>query len=68
MLASHKIAAPDIEVDGDTVVLTGTAASDSQRLVIEKLVSLEPGVWQVSNQMTVAGSSPAEPAPQPAGN
>jgi hypothetical protein len=68
ILASRKIAAPNIEVDGGTVVLSGTAASDNQRLVIEKLVSLEPGVGQVLNQMTVSGSSPAEPAPQPAGN
>jgi BON domain-containing protein len=68
LLAARTMAAPDIEVDGDTVVLRGTADSDSQRLVIEKLVSLEPGVYQVLNQMTVAGSSPGETAPQPAGN
>jgi BON domain len=68
LLAARKIAAPGMDVEGDTVVLTGTADSDSQRLVIEKLVSLEPGVYQVSNQMTVAGSSPGETAPQPAGN
>ena len=66
--SAHKIAAPNIEVDGGTVVLSGTAASDNQRLVIEKLVSLEPGVSQVLNQMTVAESSPAEPVLQPAGN
>jgi hypothetical protein len=68
ILAVRNIAAPNIEVDGDTVVLSGTAASDDQRLVIEKLVSLEPGVSQVLNQMTVAGSSPAETMPQRADN
>jgi BON domain len=68
LLAARKMGAPDIEVDGDTVVLRGTAESESQRLVIEKLVSLEPGVSQVLNQMTVAGSFPGETAPQPAGN
>jgi hypothetical protein len=68
LLIARKITAPEIEVDGDTVVLRGTAESDSQRLVIEKLVSLEPGVYQVSNQMTVAGSSPADSTPPPAGN
>ncbi|HEY4235149.1 MAG TPA: BON domain-containing protein [Lacipirellulaceae bacterium] len=68
LLAARKIGEPDIEVDGDTVVLRGTAESDSQRLVIEKLVSLEPGVYRVSNQMTVAGSSPADSTPRPAGN
>jgi hypothetical protein len=68
LLIARKITAPEIEVDGDTVVLRGTAESDNQRLVIEKLVSLEPGVYQVSNQMTVAGSSPADSTPPPAGN
>jgi osmotically-inducible protein OsmY len=68
ILVARKMPVPGIVIDGDTVVLSGTADSDSQRLLIEKLVSLEPGVSQVSNQMTVAGSSPAAILPQPAGN
>jgi BON domain len=68
LLALRKMPVPGLEVDGDTVVLSGTAESDNQRLVIEKLVSLEPGVSQVLNQMTVAESSPVETMPQPAGN
>jgi BON domain len=62
VLVNHNITAPDVELKGDTVVLRGVAASESQRLVIEKLVSLEPGVLAVDNQMTVA---PAATEPQP---
>jgi len=62
VLTRRKITAPNVEVVGDTVVLRGVAASESQRLVIEKLVSLEPGVMTVENQMTVAQST-AEQSP-----
>jgi hypothetical protein len=52
-------------MEGDTAVLRGVAATDSQRLVLEKLVALEPGVRQVRNEMTViappaAATSPAD--------
>jgi hypothetical protein len=53
LITRRSIAAPEVEITGDTVVLRGVAASESQRLVIEKLVSLEPGVVAVDNQMTV---------------
>ncbi len=61
-LTRRSIATPNVEVVGDTVVLRGVAPSESQRLVIEKLVSLEPGVVAVDNQMTVAQST-AEQSP-----
>ena len=63
VLAGRNIAAPQVEVDGDTVILRGTAQSESQRLVIEKLVSLEPGVSTVENQLTIADAIPSEPNP-----
>jgi BON domain len=53
VLARRSITAPEVEMVGDTVVLRGIAPSESQRLVIEKLVSLEPGVGEIDNQMTV---------------
>ncbi len=59
VLARRSIVAPEVEMVGDTVVLRGVAPSESQRLVIEKLVSLEPGVAEVDNQMTVAGEASA---------
>jgi hypothetical protein len=63
ILTRRSIAAPEVEVVGDTVVLRGVAPSESQRLVIEKLVSLEPGVGEVENQMTVAQVTPAQMTP-----
>jgi hypothetical protein len=74
ILAEHNIASPNVTIEGDTAVLTGVADSESQRLVLEKLVSLEPGVRQVRNEMIVsappvAPELPALPAlpvpPQP---
>lgn len=63
VLARRNIVAPEVEMNGDTVVLHGVAASESQRLVIEKLVSLEPGVAEVDNQMTVATEPSAAESP-----
>lgn len=63
-LSRRSIAAPEVEMAGDTVVLRGTAQSESQRMVIEQLVLMEPGVFAVDNQMTVAPSSVAQP-PEP---
>jgi hypothetical protein len=53
ILAEHNIAQPAVTMEGDTAVLGGVAASESQRLVLEKLVSLEPGVREVRNEMVV---------------
>jgi hypothetical protein len=64
MLARRNVVAPDVDVVGDTVVLRGVASSDSERLVIEKLVSLEPGVYSIENQMTIA-EAPSEPQSLP---
>ena len=66
-LTRRNIVAPEVEVVGDTVVLRGVAKSDSQRMVIEQLVRMEPGVFAVDNQMTVAANPSESPpsAPQP---
>jgi osmotically-inducible protein OsmY len=63
VLARRDITAPQVEVDGDTVILRGTARNESERLVIEKLVSLEPGVSLVDNQLTIAAAPPSVPTP-----
>lgn len=65
LLTRRNITAPDVEIVGDTVVLRGVAASESQRLVIEKLVLMEPGVLGVENQMTVAQQPPLSPPVPP---
>jgi hypothetical protein len=63
ILADHGVGQPDLTMEGDTAVLRGLAASDSQRLVLEKLVSLEPGVRQVRNEMVVIEPPAAATAP-----
>jgi hypothetical protein len=51
---NKQLATPGIEVREGVVTLTGIATSASDRLLIEKLVSIEPGVKRVVNKMTVA--------------
>jgi hypothetical protein len=63
VLADHDVKQPDVIVDGRTAILRGTAASESERLVLENLVRLEPGVSVVANQMTLATDTATEPEP-----
>ncbi len=64
ILTEHNIAQPAVTMEGDTAVLRGVAATESQRLVLEKLVGLEPGVRQVRNEMTVI-APPVATSPAP---
>ncbi len=63
ILARQNIAAPQITMEGDVAVLAGVAATEGQRLVLEKLVAMEPGVREVRNEMTVVPPTAAEPFP-----
>jgi BON domain len=42
-----------IEIDGGTVVLRGRVASEDERRLVEGIVRLEPGVYEVRNELTV---------------
>ncbi len=46
---------PDVQVAmlDATVVLRGTVPSQEAKLLLERLVRLEPGVWQVQNELVV---------------
>jgi hypothetical protein len=59
LAVDHSLGRPQIAVEGDTVVLRGVAESDTQMLVLANLISLEPGVRAVRNEMTVAGTPAA---------
>lgn len=63
ILSARNVARPEVTVVGDTVVLRGVAANDSQRMVIGRLVAMEPGVRSVENQMTVAPAPTEESLP-----
>jgi hypothetical protein len=51
-----------VEIDGDTAVLRGAVASESERRIAERMVKLEPDVRRVRNELLVTGGSP-RPAP-----
>lgn len=64
IVAAKELAMPDLDFRDGVVTLSGVVPTASDRLLIEKLVSLEPGVKQVVNQMTVPPATAAPTAPQ----
>jgi PPE-repeat protein len=57
ILGDRGMSQPVVTMQGDTAVLRGVAASDSERQVIGQLAALEQGVREVRNEMTVAGET-----------
>ncbi len=55
IMGDHHMTVPTVSVQNGTAVLSGVAKNENERQVIESLVSLEPGVRTVRNEMTVAG-------------
>ena len=58
------------QVSGRTAILQGAVSSDHERALAEQLASLEPGVSQVQNLLTVAPTLPPQsgttaPTPPP---
>jgi osmotically-inducible protein OsmY len=53
LLAANHMSQPTVNIEGDTVVLSGTAASENERDVISQLLAIEPGIRNVRNEMTV---------------
>jgi len=51
-----------VEMQGSTATLRGTVASSHDRDLCEQLARLEPGIWDVRNELVVA-MSPAEDNP-----
>jgi hypothetical protein len=62
ILARQGIVAPEVTLEGNVAVLRGVAATDGQRLVLEKLIAMEPGIRAVRNEMTVADATATESA------
>jgi hypothetical protein len=56
IMSEHHMTVPTVSVQNGTAVLSGVARNDNERQVIESLVSFEPGVRTVRNEMTVAGA------------
>ncbi len=47
--------------EGDVVVLRGQVPSERDRLLVEQLARLEPGIWEVRNELTVSALSQSPP-------
>lgn len=64
VLEERTISGFDFTVDGGNVIVTGVAKDDFERMLVAQLISQQPGVVTVTNQMTVAevigGPTPQE--------
>lgn len=67
LLGRRVVSGLEIAVAGGTATLRGVVATDHDRALTERLVCLEPGIWQVHNELLVAQPRPLEP-PSTAGN
>ncbi len=67
ILAERQMSQPTFNMEGDTAVVSGVAASENERALIGQLLALEPGVRNVRNEMTVVqpagAASDTAPAP-----
>lgn len=57
IMSAHDMTVPLVSVQNGVAVLSGVAKSENERRVIATLVSLEPGVRSVRNEMTVAAAA-----------
>lgn len=64
ILAEQNLTGIDVERAGSAVVIRGTAASDWERMLVERLVRLQPGVTSVENQVSLSETTDL-PLPPP---
>jgi hypothetical protein len=50
-----KLTPVTVTMQGDTAILRGRVASDHDRALAESIALLEPGIWNVRNELWVAG-------------
>lgn len=57
--AVERLGTPNarIEVSGRSVILQGSVSDRHQRALVERMVSMEPGVSQIENQLTIEGEA-----------
>jgi hypothetical protein len=64
MLTERDYAGTQVVVEGRTAILRGTVASAHVRRLVERMVSMEPGVSAVRNELTIAQSAELPLPPQ----
>jgi hypothetical protein len=53
-MASGRVNSPvSVSVSGGTATVRGVAKTPYDRLVVAAMVRMEPGIWQVNNELTV---------------
>jgi hypothetical protein len=50
----HKLTPIGVAMQGDTVILRGTVATEHDRGLAEEIARMQPGVWNVHNELSVA--------------
>jgi hypothetical protein len=46
-----------VTVQGQTAILQGTVTSEYERQLVEQMARLEPGIWQVRNELTLPSAA-----------
>jgi hypothetical protein len=59
ILAGSHMSPATVNMEGDTAVVSGVAASENERDVISQLLAIEPGIGNVRNEMTISGPAGA---------
>jgi osmotically-inducible protein OsmY len=49
----EKLSPIQVQVQGQTAVLRGVVASEYDRRVAEQVVRMQPGIWEVKNELTL---------------
>lgn len=57
----QKRSALSVTVKDNTAILRGRVATEHDRSLAAALVLLEPGIWQVQNELVVESPPPASP-------
>ena len=66
-VTTRGIGSAQVELTGRTAILRGSVSTPRERELVERLASMEPGVSQVQNLLTVSAPEPAAgTAPEPA--
>jgi osmotically-inducible protein OsmY len=58
----RKLSPIRVTEQGDTLILRGRVATRADRDLAENLARLEPGVWNVRNELVVGGEPDTSPA------
>jgi len=59
-MEEHRVGQLEVQVVENRVIVRGQVKSEAARSVAANLLLLEPGVWEVDNQLVIAPAAKAE--------